>query len=115
MNLLTRKETPTEQLKNAAVEAALSALGDNQSRSKDKPALTGVRAVAAGAVLYTAGRAAFTGRRVLREQQSSNQDGERSEDTGGEAQEAGGARRDDPPASLELPQQRWPRMASGRR
>ena len=30
MKLLTRKETPTEQLKKAAIEAALNALNDDQ-------------------------------------------------------------------------------------
>jgi hypothetical protein len=83
----------------------------DQSRSKAGPRLTGVRAVAAGAFLYTAGWAMFTGRRFLGEQLSSNQadDDKRGDD---DEPEAGG---DDSQPSLELPQQRWPRMAAGTR
>ena len=73
MMLLTRKKTPAEQLKQAAIEAAVTALGDLQDRSKGKPALSGVRAVGTGAVLFTAARAAFKGRRFLREQLFSNE------------------------------------------
>ena len=148
MKLFTRQSTPTEELKNAAIEAALSALGDGKSESKDKPAMTGVRAVAAGAVLYTAGRAAFRGRRFLNEQFSSDQaedyaatqtreeredpeaDGRRDEDAG--APDDGSrsktatpplkrkpmrraARNNPAEPSLELPQQRWPRMAAARK
>lgn len=73
MKLRTRKKTPAEQLKQAAIEAAVTALGDLQDRSKRKPALSGVRAVGTGALLVTAARAAFKGRRFLREQLSSNE------------------------------------------
>jgi hypothetical protein len=155
MKLLARGATPTEQLKNAAIEAALRALGDGQSTPKDKPALTGVRAVAAGAALYTAGWAAFKGRGFLREQFSASQvkddettqageggpsgDAKQQLDVDEESAEAGGrqdddagessseaptprtkrkpvrraARTNDPQPSLNLPQQRWPRMSAG--
>ena len=148
MKLFTRQPTPTEQLKNAAIEAAVSALGADKSKSKDKPALTGVRAVAAGAVLYTAGRAAFKGRRFLSEQFSSDeaeddaatQTREEHEDPEAKGRRDGDAGEPDdgsrsttatpPPKrkpmrraarnnpaqpSLELPQQRWPRMAAARK
>jgi len=117
MKLLARRETPTEQLKNAAIEVALSPLFDAQSKPKDKPALTGIRAVAAGAVLYTAGWVAIKGRGVLRPDAGSRQD-----DDAGELSSAAAtprkpvrraARMNGPQPSLNLPQQRWPRMAAG--
>jgi hypothetical protein len=76
MTLLMRDKSPIEQLKHAAIEAAVRALDDEKASSKDKPALTGVRAVATGAVLYTAGHAAFKAHRLLREQFFSNQAGD---------------------------------------
>src|SRR5215216_1700415 len=66
MRLSTKQKTPTEELKNAAVTALRTALSE-ESDAKDKRGLTGVRAVATGAIIYTAGRAAFKGRRFLRE------------------------------------------------
>jgi hypothetical protein len=122
MKLLARRETPTEQLKNVAIEVALSALFDGQSKPKDKPALTGVRAVAAGVVLYTAGWVAIKGRGVLRPEAGSRQD----DDAGELSSEAAtprakrkpvrrAARMSGPQPSLDLPQQRWPRMAAGRK
>ena len=155
MKLRTRKKTPAKQLKQAAIEAAVTALGDRQDRSKGKPALSGVRAVGTGAVLVTAARAAFKGRRFLREQLSSNE-AEREETTKAREQRAEPEARKyqaadrgrkvhdarDPdtessskPArplpdrrpvrhaarekglqpSLELPQQRWPRLSASKR
>ena len=169
MKLFTRKRTPAEQLKHAALEAAVSALGDLEDRSKGKPALSGMRAVGTGAVLFTAARTAFKGRQLLREQLSSS-DGEddetteaRAERVAPQADEQAEAteekeqrpdaaepeaadeddRRDDEPddrtgskparrapdrkparrparrngsqPSLELPQQRWPRMSASKR
>jgi hypothetical protein len=128
--LSTRQPTLTEQLQSAAIDAAISALADRRRRSKDRPALKGVRAVAAGAVLYTAGRAAFKGRRLLREQLSASPaedddaaeedepDDRSSSETAAppahRAQVGQEARRQDAQPSLRLPQQRWPRLSAGR-
>lgn len=126
----TRQPTLTEQLQSAAIDAALSALADRRRGSKDRPALKGVRAVAAGAVLYTAGRAAFKGRRLLRGQLSSSpvevdaaeedepDDRSSSETAAPPAnRERVGqeARNQDAQPSLRLPQQRWPRLSAGTR
>jgi hypothetical protein len=128
MKLLTRKKTPTEQLKHAAVEAAVSALGDLQGRSTGKPALSGVRAVGTGAVLFTAARAAFTRRRFLREQASSkeveDEAATKAREERAQAEEYRAAKRKPvpraartkgPQPSLELPQQRWPRLSASQR
>src|SRR5215216_4560371 len=79
MRLSTKQKTPTEELKNAAITALRTALSE-ESDAKDKRGLTGVRAVATGAIIYTAGRAAFKGRRFLREQLSSHTDDDQPED-----------------------------------
>ena len=70
MRLLARRKTPIEELKNAAVEALVNALDDDKRAAK--PGTKGVRALIAGAVIYTAGRAAFKGQRFVREQLSSD-------------------------------------------
>ena len=70
MRLLTRRKTPTEELKDAAIEALVNALDDDKRAAK--PGTKGVRALAAGAVIYTAGHAAFKGQRFVREQLSSD-------------------------------------------
>jgi hypothetical protein len=86
MKLFTRQPSPTEQLKNAAIEAAISALRDSRDEPKRKAGLTASRAMAAGAVLYAAGFAAFKGRTLLREQLSLNR-GEAEADEEPEAEE----------------------------
>ncbi len=78
MRLLTRRKTPIEELKDAAIEALLNALDDDKHGAK--PRTEGVRALAAGAVIYTAGRAAFKGQRFVREQLSSDTGDDQSED-----------------------------------
>jgi hypothetical protein len=78
MRLLTRRKTPTEELKEAAIEALVNALDDDKRAAK--PGSKGVRAVAAGAVIYTAGRAAFKGQRFVREQLSSDTEDDQAED-----------------------------------
>src|SRR4051794_4679718 len=78
MRLLTRRKTPTEELKDAAIEALVNALDDD--KRADKPRIKGVRALATGAVIYTAGRAAFKGRRFLREQLSSDTEDDQADD-----------------------------------
>jgi hypothetical protein len=67
------KHKPTaDDVRRVALAALASALEDSKQEAKKKPGLTGVRAVATGAVIYTAGRAAFTGRRFLRDRFGSN-------------------------------------------
>ena len=78
MRLLTRRKTPTEELKDAAIEALVNALDDDKRAAK--PGTKGVRALAAGAVIYAAGRAAFKGQRFVREQLSSDTDDDQAED-----------------------------------
>lgn len=67
MRLSTKRKTTTDDVRRVALAALASALDDRKEEAKRKPGLTGVRAVATGAVLYTAGKAAFTGRRFVRE------------------------------------------------
>ena len=78
MRLLTRRKTPTEELKDAAIKALVNALDDDKRAAK--PRTNGVRAVAAGAVIYTAGRAAFKGQRFVREQLSPDTEDDQAED-----------------------------------
>ena len=56
-----------DDVKRVAVAALVAALDDGKDQARKKPGLTGVRAVATGAVLYTAGKAAFSGRRFINE------------------------------------------------
>jgi hypothetical protein len=78
MRLLTRRKTPTEELKDVAIEALVNALDDDKRAAK--PGTKGVRALAAGAVIYTAGHAAFKGQRFVREQLSSDTEDDQAED-----------------------------------
>src|SRR5262245_31070210 len=64
---VTTKKTTADDVRRVALAALATALEDGKQEAKKKPGLTGVRAVATGAVLYTAGRAAFTGRRFIRD------------------------------------------------
>src|SRR3954452_4583770 len=67
-----------DDVRRVALAALATALEDRKEEVKKKPGLTGVRAVATGAVIYTAGRAVFTGRRFVRDHFGS--DGEARED-----------------------------------
>ena len=78
MRLLARRKTPAEELKNAAIAALADAL-DTEKRTP-KPGLSGARAVATGAVIYSAGFAAIRGRRFVREHLSSGPEDEHAED-----------------------------------
>ena len=80
MNLHMRPKLPTPGLKNAAIAALVSALDDEKSQAKEKRGLTGVRAVATGAAIYTAGLGAYKGQRFVREQLSSNRHDDHVED-----------------------------------
>src|SRR3954452_10861487 len=67
MRLSAKRKTTADDVRRVALAALASALDDRKEEVKKKPGLTGVRAVATGAVLYTAGRAAFSGRRFIRD------------------------------------------------
>ena len=56
-----------DDVKRVAVAALVAALDDSKESAKKNPRLTGMRAVATGAVLYTAGKVAFNGRRFISE------------------------------------------------
>ena len=80
MRLPTRRTTPTDALRDAAIAALVTALDDGQREATDKRGLTGVRAVAAGAALYATGRAAFKRRRFIQERLTSFNDARAEED-----------------------------------
>ena len=67
MRLPTKRRTTSDDVRKVALAALATVLDDRKEEAKSKPGLTGVRAVATGAVIYTAGKAAFTGRRFVRE------------------------------------------------
>jgi hypothetical protein len=62
-----RGRTTADDVKKVALAALATALDDGKQEARQKPGLTGMRAVATGAVLYTAGRAAVSGRRFYRD------------------------------------------------
>jgi hypothetical protein len=65
-----------DDVKRVAVAALVAALDDGKDQAKKKPGLTGMRAVATGAVLYTAGKAAYNGRRFINERLEARPDHE---------------------------------------
>ena len=68
-------ESRTPRTSSASRSAALvAALDDGKDQARKKPGLTGMRAVATGAVLYTAGKAAFSGRRFINERLGAGDD-----------------------------------------
>jgi hypothetical protein len=67
MRLQTKRKTTADDVRRVALAALVTALDDRKQEAKDKPGLTGARAVATGAVIYTAGRAALKGGRFVRE------------------------------------------------
>ena len=62
-----RRTTTADDVRQVILSAVADALDDGRHEVGGKPGLGGVRAVATGAVLYTAGRAAVAGRRLYRE------------------------------------------------
>jgi len=72
-----------DDVKRVAVAALVAALDDSKDHARKNPRLTGVRAVATGAVLYTAGKAALNGRRFINERLRSDGSGEEPEDDEG--------------------------------
>ena len=67
MRLSTKRRPSSDDVRKVVLAALATALDDRKEEAKKKPGLTGVRAVATGAVIYTAGRAAFSGRRLIKE------------------------------------------------
>ncbi len=65
-----KDKSPSVDVRQIVLGALASALNDGsqqESEKEGKKGLTGVRAVAAGAALVTAGRAAYKGREFIRE------------------------------------------------
>src|SRR5688572_11652640 len=70
---MKHKNKPTaDDVRRVALAALATALEDGKEEARKKPGQTGVRVVATGAVLYTVGRAAFTGRRFVRDHFGAN-------------------------------------------
>jgi hypothetical protein len=70
MGLSLRRKNPTDELRRAALVALASALENQVQERRSKPRMSGVKALAAGAVIYTAGKVAFSNRDFLRDQLS---------------------------------------------
>jgi hypothetical protein len=68
----SKKNATADDVRRVALAALATALENSREEARKKPGLTGVRAVATGAVIYTAGRAVYTGRRFLRERFASD-------------------------------------------
>jgi hypothetical protein len=76
MQFLAKRSKTTDEIRRvglAALAAAINEARQEQPKKKNRR-LTGVGALAAGAALYTAGRAAFTNRDSIREALGSNSD-----------------------------------------
>ena len=116
MKRLRSKNDRAEPLRHAAVDAARGALSGDAGTSSDKRALTGARAVATGAVLYTVGRAAFDAGRFVRARRALKQDATvASSNPTRPRPERRPAQENAPQPSLRLPNRRWSRMAAERK
>ena len=81
MRLSTKNKTSAEDVRRVLLAAVADALDEGKQEAKKRPGLTGMRAVATGAVIYTAGRAAFASRRFARDHFGTDHDAdERDED-----------------------------------
>src|SRR5690349_17761792 len=80
MALASKRKPSMDDVKKVAVAALVAALDDRKDEAKKKPGLTGARAVATGAVIYTAGKAAFSGRRFIRDHFGANGEVEEGEE-----------------------------------
>jgi hypothetical protein len=76
----SKKSPSADDVRRVLLAALAAALENSREEARRKPGLTGVRAVATGAVIYTAGRAVYTGRRLVREHFAS--DGGKPESSG---------------------------------
>src|SRR5215210_6662518 len=95
-----------EDVKRVAAAALIAALDDGKEQARKKPGLTGVRAVATGAVLYTAGKAALTGRRFINERlrtedEEPEEDDEQEYDDEPEGEEQDDVEREEEPTAEE--------------
>src|SRR4051812_3216233 len=81
-----KRKTTVDDVRDVVLSALADALDDGKQEAKKKPGLTGVRAVATGAVLYTAGRAAVAGRRFYRDRFGADADGSEEQEDGPEAE-----------------------------
>ena len=61
----SKTKTVAEDVRRVALSALVTALEERNQEPKSKPARTGLRTVATGAVLYTAGRALYSGRHAI--------------------------------------------------
>ena len=80
MRVPMKSKPSADDVRRVALAALATALEDRKDEVKKKPGLTGMRAVATGAVIYTAGRAAFTGRRFIRDRFGSDGEPEARDD-----------------------------------
>jgi hypothetical protein len=64
--VFSRKQTKTDQVRDLAVSVLSTAVDNGRRTVHATSGLTGTRAVATGAALYTAGRAVVTGGRAIR-------------------------------------------------
>src|ERR1044072_7536680 len=78
MRMPTKQKPTADDVRRVALAARTAALEDGKQEAKKKQGLTGVRAVATGAVIYAAGRAAVSVRPFIRDHFGS--DGEARED-----------------------------------
>src|SRR3954451_6856035 len=76
-----------DDVKRVAVAALVAALGDGKEKARKNPRLTGMRAMATGAVLYTAGRAVIGGRRVINDRLNDSRAEEYEDEPAAEADE----------------------------
>ena len=71
---MMKRKTTADDVKRVAMAALASALEESRREVRKNPRLTGVRAVATGAVLYTTGRAVFKGRQFIQERFGSDEE-----------------------------------------
>jgi hypothetical protein len=76
MKLPAKQKIPTDELRKMALAALVSALDGDDRETKEKSGHKGVRLLAAGAVIYGAGLAAYKNRDFLRDQLLAGQHGE---------------------------------------
>src|ERR1041385_5822345 len=78
MRMPMKQKPSADDVRRVALAALAAALEDGKEEAKKKPGMTGVRAVATGAVIYTAGGPASTGSRFIKDRFGS--DGEARDD-----------------------------------
>jgi hypothetical protein len=76
MKLPAKHKIPTDELRRMALAALVTALDGDDRDTKEKSGHKGLRILAAGAVIYGAGLAAYKNRDLIRDQLLALQDGE---------------------------------------